>query len=79
MSAKSLKGTKALYFFCLSKMGPGLRIVTVSYLTIGLSIPFNQFEAFSASSVLPLVINQTGDSGANKIPIKVRNGTTEQT
>ena len=46
---------------------------------IGLSVPFNHLTAFSAASVLPLVSNQTGDSGAKRMPMNVKNGTIVQT
>ena len=45
------------------------------YLGAGSSIPFNQFEALSASLSLPLATSQTGDSGEKMTPMKVSNGT----
>ena len=45
------------------------------YLGAGSSIPFNQFEALSASLSLPLATSQTGDSGEKMTPMKVSKGT----
>ena len=40
---------------------------------------FNQSDAFSASSNLPLDFNQTGDSGTNKMPMSAKKGSMQHT
>ena len=53
--------------------------INCTHMTIlALSSPFSHFEASSASSILPLVNNQTGDSGITATPRMAKKGTMEQ-